>query len=93
MLTGHRANGASKIRSEPSFVAAAPEVGSILLVEYTLSVGKLMQVQVAAEVDLKERRSRVGQGDIPGLSANTGEGLCSQLHLRDDLGPIRDQGL
>jgi hypothetical protein len=86
MLTGRRANGASKIRSEPSPVAAAPEMGSILLVEHTMSVGKLMQVQVAAEVDLKERRSRVGQCDIPGLSADAGKGLGGQFHVRDDVG-------
>ena len=86
MLTGHRANGASKIGAEPSLVAAAPEVGSILLVEHTLSLGKPMQVQAAAEVDFEERRSRVGQGDIAGLSAHAGEGLGGKFHVRDDVG-------
>ena len=44
MLTGRRANGASEISSELAFVAAAPEVGSILVVQHTLSVGKLVEV-------------------------------------------------
>ena len=42
MLTRRRANGASKIRSKLAFVAAALEVGSILVVQYALPVSKLV---------------------------------------------------
>jgi hypothetical protein len=92
MLAGRRANGALKIRSEPALVAAAPEVGSILGVQDTLSVGKLVQVEVAAEVQLEEGRCRVSKGDVPGLGSDAGEGLGGQLHVRDDRGPVRDRG-
>jgi hypothetical protein len=86
MLTGHRANGASKIRSEPPLVAAAPEVGSILFVKHASPVGKLMQVEIAAEVQLEESRRRIGQRDVPALGSDAGEGLGGQLHVRDDVG-------
>ncbi len=72
MLTGRRANGTSKIRSEPSLVAAALEMGSILVVQDTLPVGKLVQVEVAAEVQLEEGRCRVSKGDVPGLGSDAG---------------------
>ena len=62
-------------RSEFALVAAAPEVVSILVVEHTLPLSKLVQVQVAAEVQLKERRHRLSERDVPGLGADTGEGL------------------
>jgi hypothetical protein len=62
MLTGRRANGASKIRSEPPLAAAAPEGGSILIVQNTLTVGKLVHVEVAAEFQLKEGHCHVNLG-------------------------------
>jgi len=40
MLTAPRTNGAPKIRSEPTFVAAASKVGLILVVQHTLPMGK-----------------------------------------------------
>ena len=86
MLTGHRANGASKIGSEPSLVAAAPEVGSILFVKHALPAGKLMQVEIAADVQLEESRCRIGQCDVPGLDSDAGESLGGQFHVRDDVG-------
>ena len=92
MLTTRRANGASKIRSEPAFVAAAPKVSSILVVQHTLPVGKLVQVEVAAEVQLEEGGRGVGERDVPRLGANAGEGLRRQLHIVDDLIPIRNGG-
>jgi hypothetical protein len=92
MLAGRRANGALKIRSEPALVAATPEMGSILVVQDALPVGKLVQVEVAAEVQLEEGRCRVSKGDVPGLGSDAGEGLGGQLYVRDDLGPIRDRG-
>jgi hypothetical protein len=62
-------------------------------VEYVaLPVGKLVQVEVAAEVQLEEGRSRVRKDDVPGLGSDAGEGLGGQLHVRDDLGPVRDRG-
>jgi hypothetical protein len=61
MLAGSGANGASKIRSEPAVVAAAPEVRSIRLVQHTLPMGKLVQVQGVAEGQLGEYRRGVGR--------------------------------
>ena len=86
MLTRRRANGALKIRSEPPLVAAAPEAGSILFVKHASPVGKLMQVEIAADVQLEESRYRIGQCDVPGLDSDTGEGLGGQFHVRDDVG-------
>ena len=81
MLTKRRANGASRINSESAFVAAAPEVGSILVVQQTLSVGKLVEVQIAAKVELEEGGCRVGQRDVSRLGANAGEGLSRLLYI------------
>jgi hypothetical protein len=92
MLAGRRANGALKIRSESALVAAASEMGSILAVQDALPVGKLVQVEVAAEVQLEEGRCRVSKGDVPGWGSDAGEGLGGQFHVRDDLGPVRDRG-
>jgi hypothetical protein len=63
MLAGRRANGALKIRSEPALVAATPEMGSILVVQDALPVGKLVQVEVAAEVQPKglSQDNRIGR--------------------------------
>lgn len=75
MLTERRANGASQNSSEHGPVAAAPKVGSILVVQYTLPVGKLVQVEVPAEVQLEEAGRRFSQRDVPGLSANARKNL------------------
>ncbi len=67
-------------------------MGAIDIVEHTRPVCKLVKVQIAAEIHLQEGRRRIGEGDVPRLGANAGEGFRRQFHLSDDLVPMRDRG-
>ena len=50
MILGRGANGDVRIKSEPTLIAAAQQMGSILVIQHALPVGKLVQIESAAEV-------------------------------------------
>lgn len=90
MILGRGANGGVRIKSEPTLIAAAQQMGSKLVIQQALPVGKLVQIEIAAEVQLKKGRRRIGQRDIPRLGSDAGKRLGGQFHTNHDLRPVRD---